>query len=147
MQLSEHNARVIVPLVFLTAPMNTHGYNDGSQYTAPSDMAPLTPSDTQDIQKNKAFAALGYVSIFCLVPLTFARQSQFAQFHGKQGLVLFLAAVVVGIVEQMLPILWPMLALCNLAILVLSVMGIIKAIEGKYWEMPILGDLAKKLTF
>ena len=100
-----------------------------------------------DIQKNKVVAAIGYVSVLCLVPLFVARESKFAQFHGKQGLALFLAAIVIAVVRQVLPGLWPILSLLNLVILVLSVIGIVKAVEGKYWDMPILGGLAKKFTF
>ena len=100
-----------------------------------------------DIVKNKVTAAIGYVSVLCLVPLFAARESKFAQFHGKQGLALFLTAIVIAVVRQVLPGLWPILALCNLVVLVLSVMGIIKAAEGKYWDLPILGTVAKKFTF
>lgn len=109
--------------------------------------APQSSNDQSDVQKHKLVAAIGYISVLCLVPLFTARESKFAQFHGKQGLALFLVAIVVAIMQQIMPTLWPILALCNLGLLVLSVMGLIKAAEGQYWELPIFGELAKKLTF
>src|SRR3989339_630004 len=43
----------------------------------------------QDVEENKTVAALSYAWILCLVPLLGKRNSKFAQFHAKQGLVLF----------------------------------------------------------
>jgi len=100
-----------------------------------------------DVSKHKVMAAIGYVSILCFVPLLGAPKSSYAKFHGKQGLVLFLTAVIIGVIQQILPGLWGILALANLGLLVLSVMGIVKAAEGQLWEMPVLGQFAKKFTF
>ncbi|MCR4311714.1 MAG: hypothetical protein NUV56_00355 [Candidatus Uhrbacteria bacterium] len=108
----------------------------------------LAPHDTaDDIKQHKLLAIIGYISILFLIPLIKAPKSPFAKFHGKQGLVLFLAACVVAGVDQLLPGMWALLSLVNLALLVLSVMGMVKASEGAYWEMPFLGQFAKKLNF
>ena len=42
-----------------------------------------------DVEANKTVAALSYISILFLVPLLGKRDSKFAQFHAKQGLILF----------------------------------------------------------
>ncbi|EKD47083.1 MAG: hypothetical protein ACD_66C00234G0001, partial [uncultured bacterium] len=35
--------------------------------------------------------------------------------------------------------------ICYIAFTVLSIIGILKALEGTLWEMPVLGEYAKKL--
>ena len=47
----------------------------------------------KQIDENKVIAAIGYFGILCLLPLILKKDSPFAQFHGKQGLVLLIAFV------------------------------------------------------
>ncbi len=106
--------------------------------------------DQGDIEKNKGMAVLGYIGILCLIPLLAAKESKFAQFHAKQGLALFLFEIVVGILYAipgvnviMFFIGWILYVL----ILILAIMGIVNALGGKYWKMPVLGGLAEKFNF
>lgn len=106
--------------------------------------------DQGDIEKNKGMAVLGYIGILCLIPLLAAKESKFAQFHAKQGLALFLFEIVVGILYAipgvnvvMFFIGWILYVL----ILILAIMGIVNALQGKYWKMPVLGGLAEKFNF
>jgi uncharacterized membrane protein len=95
-----------------------------------------------DIQENKAIAILSYIGILCLVPLLAKKESRFAQFHAKQGLVLF----IVEIIGMFLMPLFGLGALINLAALVFSVIGIINVAGGKMSKLPIVGDLAEKFN-
>jgi uncharacterized membrane protein len=99
-------------------------------------------------QNDKIIAALGYIWILCLLPILLKRESKYCQYHGKQGLVLFVASFVV-MVLGMIPILgWLIvLPLGWLLIVILSLLGIINALQGRYWEMPFLGKYAQKLNF
>ncbi|MBT3230546.1 DUF4870 domain-containing protein [Candidatus Uhrbacteria bacterium] len=105
--------------------------------------------DKKDVDDNKALAALGYVFILCFIPLLMAKDSKFAQFHAKQGLVLFIVEVVLMVVSNILifiPILgWFVMMIAYLAVTIAAIAGILKALEGEMWEMPVLGDYAKKL--
>jgi len=105
---------------------------------------------SQDIEDNKAIAAIGYLSILCLIPLLMAKDSPFAQFHAKQGLVLFIAEVVVFFLNGFLALIpfigWFAMVVLNIALLLLALAGLIKAYNGEKWEMPILGAYAKKLN-
>ena len=47
------------------------------------------PQDSE-IESSKFFAAVGYLNVLCFVPLLLKKESKFAQFHGKQALVLFI---------------------------------------------------------
>lgn len=104
------------------------------------------PSDVDD---NKVIAAIGYISILCLIPLMMAKESPFAQFHAKQGLVLFIVEVIVFFLNGILafiPVLgWLVAVVINLGVLALALLGIYKALQGEKWEMPLLGSYAKQL--
>ena len=95
--------------------------------------------DKKDIENNKIIAALGYVWILCLIPLFLKRNSKFAQFHAKQGVLL----LIVEIVAFVIPVIGWLLYMIALAY---ALIGIKSALEGKYWEMPILGKHASKLN-
>jgi len=96
----------------------------------------------KDVEENKTIAALSYVWILCLVPLLGKKDSKFAQFHAKQGLVLFIIEIVSGLLIWF-PIFGQLLAL---ALLVISVVGIIKALNGEWWEIPYIHDWSKKIN-
>ncbi|MFH0780327.1 MAG: hypothetical protein V1928_05795, partial [Parcubacteria group bacterium] len=48
---------------------------------------------------DRAFAAISYISILCLVSLLLKKDSQFVQFHAKQGVVLLIAEVILWFVN------------------------------------------------
>ena len=94
---------------------------------------------------DRFFAAIGYLGILCLVPLLLKKQSAFAQHHGKQGLVILIAwlGLWVGMIVPILgQIVW---SLGSLALMILIILGMINAFQGKMWEMPVLGKYAKTL--
>lgn len=95
-----------------------------------------------DIDDNRLAAALSYVWVLCLLPLLGKRHSKFVQHHAKQGLVLFLVELV-GMLVFWIPLFGQLLFLFFVG---LSVVGVYKALAGKYWEMPILGRYAKDIN-
>ncbi|PJE76868.1 hypothetical protein COV05_01575 [Candidatus Uhrbacteria bacterium CG10_big_fil_rev_8_21_14_0_10_48_16] len=98
-----------------------------------------------DLPDDRLFAAIGYLGILCLVPLLLKKDSAFAQHHGKQGLVILLAWLVLW-VGNIIPILGQIVwTLGTLALLILIILGMINALQGKMWEMPFLGKYAKDL--
>ena len=119
--------------------------------------APDAPkADANEIEEGKTFAAIGYLGILFLVPLLAAKDNKFAQFHAKQGIVLFIAFIICAIIASILfiiPIIGTFL-LGPVAFLIvfiggaiLAIMGIVKALQGEYWKMPILGGWAEQLNF
>jgi len=99
----------------------------------------------KDINDNKVFAAIGYLGILCLLPILLKKDSKYAQFHGKQALVLFIAEVAVMFVN-IIPFLGQLVwFFASIFFLIISIVGIIKSLQGEYWEMPILGEYAKKI--
>lgn len=101
-------------------------------------------SDSQgnDIELNRGIAALSYVWFLCFIPLFLRRDSDFAQFHAKQGLVLF-AIELVGTVIFWIPIFgW----LLYVVVVVISIYGFFKAIDGKYWPAPVISRWAERIN-
>ncbi len=97
---------------------------------------------TKDIEKNKTIAALSYVWILFLLPLLLKKRSKFAQFHAKQGLVLFIIEIAAGLFVW-IPILGQIL---SLALLVVSVVGIVKTLNGEWWKIPYIYNWSKKIN-
>ena len=102
---------------------------------------------TSDIKENKVIAALSYVSILCFVSLYLKKNSPFAQFHGRQGFTLFALGVALWIFSWFPIIGWMVWMLGSLVVVVFSIMGFAKALQGQLWELPFLGSIAKKLEF
>jgi len=90
-----------------------------------------------DIEKNKSVAAAAYLWILCLIPLLTKQKSKYAQFHAKQGLVLF-GLSFFTIVPFFGWILF-------LTLIIVSATAVIKAYNGEWWKIPFVYDLSKKI--
>ncbi len=97
--------------------------------------------DLEDVEKNKAMAILSYIIFF--IPLIAARESKFALYHANQGLVLFLAAVVINIVGGIVPFIgwFIILPFGWIAVVILAIIGIINASKGLMKPLPLIGGI------
>ena len=97
-------------------------------------------------KEGNAYAILAYLWMLCLIPLLLKKDDEFVLFHAKQGLILFIIEVAVGIVG-VIPLLgWLIVMLGTLVCGALSIIGIIQVLMGNKWKMPIIGDWAEKVT-
>jgi len=109
-----------------------------------SEQAPT--GDPKDIEENKILAVIGYLGILFLVPLLAKKESPYAQFHGRQGMVLFIVEVV-GYLIAVIPFVgWFLSLILGIFTFVLAIMGIINAAGGKMKELPVIGEYAKKIN-
>lgn len=103
-------------------------------------------AETKDVQEGKIFALIGYLWILCLVPLLLKKENKFALFHAKQGLVLFICEIAVWIIG-IIPFLgWAICIAGSVACGVVSIIGMVQALMGNYWKIPVLGDYAEKIN-
>ncbi|MBI3313117.1 MAG: hypothetical protein HYZ83_02645 [Candidatus Omnitrophica bacterium] len=110
-----------------------------------NESSPTTPQDPE-IQDGKFFAAIGYLSVLCFVPLLLKKGNKFAQFHGKQGLVLFILEVAASILKAV-PALGDLIFTVAFVVFgILSLVGILKVLMGEYWEMPVVYEVANRIT-
>ena len=94
-----------------------------------------------DIKKNKHIAVLSYFWILCLIPLLGKKRSKFVQFHARQGLVLFIIEIGAGLFSWV-PFFGQILVL---TLIILSALGVVKSMHGKWWKIPIIYDWSKKV--
>ncbi|PIT93589.1 hypothetical protein COU00_03555 [Candidatus Falkowbacteria bacterium CG10_big_fil_rev_8_21_14_0_10_43_11] len=103
-----------------------------------------TKFEAGDVEDNKIIASLSYIFILCLAPLMLKRKSEFAQFHARQGLTIAVAWFVFWVIG-IIPVLgWLISFLGNLALLVISIMGVIKTLDGQTWKIPYIYEWSKK---
>ncbi len=102
----------------------------------------LSPEDKKDVEENKIFAVLAYLSVLVLVPLLAKKESKFAMFHAKQGLVLLVGWIISWILSFVF-----IGFILDIVMIVFSIWGIVNAATGKYAKLPIIGDLSEKFKF
>lgn len=96
--------------------------------------------------EERFFAVLSYLAFLCFVPLLLKKESRFAQFHGKQGLVLFILEIAAAILRAV-PALGDTLGTLAFVVLsILSMVGIVKALIGESWPIPVIHELVSKMS-
>ncbi len=95
-----------------------------------------------DIEENKLMASFSYLWILCLVPLFLKRQSKFAQFHAKQGFILLVVEVIMSVL-MWIPVIGKILFI---GVIILAILGFIKAYNGEYWKMPFIYKWSQKIN-
>ncbi len=95
--------------------------------------------------KNIGMAIIAYF-LFFIPLLTDAKNDPFVKYHIKQGLVLFIAALITGIAYQIPVISW-FAWLLNIGVFVLLIFGVLNAIAGKEKQLPLIGKFADKFKF
>ncbi len=127
------------------------------QPPAPMYQPPVMPgapqqADIRDAQDNKTMAILAYILFFIPLLTGAHKTSEFAKYHTNQGTVLFIAALVYSFVYGILSfilafipvvgwILIVVLGLASLIFLVLCIVGIINAANGRMQPLPVIGGI------
>ena len=93
--------------------------------------------------KRKILAALSYVPVVFLISLLGWVNDDFIQFHGRQGLALFIVWFIFWALG-LVPLLGLIIPLGYLVLLVIAIIGIATAFLGRKWVVPIIGKYAEK---
>ena len=111
---------------------------------------PPPPPPPAPVSSNRSvMLVLSYLGILALIPLITEKEDREVQWNAKNGLVflvaylvltvaLFMASFVIGVVGMLQVPLW-------LGYLVLIILGITNAMNGKRFVIPGLSDFADKL--
>lgn len=91
-------------------------------------------------------AAIAYIGPLVIASYLMGKDNEFVKFHTKQGFVVFGIEVLVWILGSMMYGFWMIMSLINLATLILSIIGIVNAVQGQKKELPIIGSLAKNIN-
>ncbi len=111
--------------------------------------APQTPKfDPKDVAENNIYAALSYMSVLGVVMYLAKKDSKFVQEHAKQGVVLFVAEIAVYILGIVPVIGWFIIApIGNALAFIVALIAFIKAIQGEFWEIPLIGQYRNRVKF
>ena len=112
---------------------NTSRSTDANRYKE------TVKSAVQSADQSKLLAGMSYISGLFLVPMLFAKDDQFASFHAKQGMNLFVAGILGDIAGSMLGVGW----LVTLARLYMIYQGISNVANGRKRKLPYIGDIFK----
>lgn len=99
-------------------------------------------------ERNNTLAIISYLGIFCLVPLLLKEKNDFVKFHAKQGLVLFIGEfiswILFGVIFYFLRVLGDLVLVFWL---ILSIIGIVNALNKEKKEIPLVGKIAANFKF
>ena len=125
--------------------------------TIPTPVAASVAVPTSDVRpptsvsgERRGMAAISYLGILCLIPLIFAKDSAFAQYHAKQGVILAIVGIILQLVSDVLwnvPFGGALVTIVGLVLFVVSIMGIVKAFRGEKFEIPYMSEWAAKIHF
>lgn len=97
------------------------------------------------LTKDNIYAVLAYIWVLCLIPVLTKKDDPFIKFHARQGLMLFIIEIALGIVG-IIPLLGVIVSQIGyLVCLVVAVMAIIQVLKGKEWKIPYIGEWAEKI--
>lgn len=109
------------------------------------------PSEKQHSSEDVVFLILAYLGILALIPFFVVKDNEYVRWHSKQGLVLvgfeivlWIALMIIGFIP-ILNIIFAFLGLFIwLAILVLHIFCIVRALKGDRWYVPVIGIYTDK---
>jgi uncharacterized membrane protein len=112
-----------------------------SQVAAPAAAAPAAPGLDDNLAGALSYLAVPAIIFLVVEPYS---RNKFVRFHAFQGLLLWvfnvvghivLTVTIIGVV--LYPLLW-------LLVVVLGIIGAIKAFQGQKWKIPVIGPIAEK---
>ena len=114
----------------------------------PKPDAKKTTRDPKDVEDGKQIAWLSYIGILFLIPLLAKKGNSFCMHHAKQGMVYFIIEFCLAVL-LIVPVLgWIIYVLGMIFMLVMSIIGLIQALQGNWWEAPMgIHGLSKKFNF
>ena len=114
-----------------------NGYNYTGYQTNQPDLQQAL-SDVYDVSTNKGISILCYFGLFLLIPLLARPNSKFVKFHANQGLICFIAGIILSILSA-IPVINILSSFALVALLVLEIIGIVNCCKGEMKELPVIG--------
>ena len=95
----------------------------------------------------KFLGLISYLGILCVIPIILKSKSNFIRFHTRQGMVLFISEIIFTLIWIIPFVGWFIGFVGWIICFIFSLVGIIKAITGQEWKMPVLHRFTKKVRF
>ncbi|HUV30112.1 MAG TPA: hypothetical protein VMY05_03340 [Acidobacteriota bacterium] len=94
-------------------------------------------------EEGRLAAVMSYIPFLCFVPLLKMKENKEARFHARQGVMLFLIELIAALflIDKVSNFVFTAVLLVAAA---LSVAGIVFALQGRNYRLPIISDLADR---
>ncbi len=126
-------------------PAATVGASSAAAGVAP---ALQPPAQTTGGLSPNAAAALAYVTIIPAIVFLIIEpynRIKLVKFHAVQCIGLAIAAFAVHLIAAFIPVIgWMAQPLIGIAFLILWILCIVKASQGQFFKLPVIGDFAEK---
>jgi uncharacterized membrane protein len=113
---------------------------------------PNNPNTALNMPQNTA-AGLSYIFFAGIIVFLIEKQNRLVRFHAMQGFILFLIASVFSIIDKSInqalyynSAFTCVSGLVGLAFIVIWVICLVNAFQGKYFKLPVIGDYAEKFA-
>lgn len=108
---------------------------------------PKNNNKKQDDSKLFAFLGILLTVIGFIIAYATKKEDKYVMFYAKQGLVLFIASVIIWVVA-MIPIVGGIISwIAWIGWIILWVIGMIYSLSGQMKDIPIIGEFAAKFNF
>lgn len=106
-------------------------------------LEPIGNSSLGMTENLAALLAIIFSPISSIIILVLEKESKFVKFHSIQAIAVAVVVFVVNVVLGFIPILgWILLIFINLGAFILWILLLIKAYQGEWFELPVLGKFA-----
>ncbi len=95
------------------------------------------------LKNNTLMGILAYMGPLVIISYITAKEVPFVKFHIKQGLVLLVLEIIIWISGMIMYQLWMVWQIINFFVIILAILGIINASQGKEKNLPLVGSYAK----
>lgn len=99
--------------------------------------------DITGLDQERLLALLSYLTVLVVIPLLIGRDQPFVRFHAKQGLLLLVGIIISLIIASWIPVLGNVLFLL---LMLIDIVALVQTILGRTWKIPVIGDLAQKIS-
>jgi len=92
-------------------------------------------------------AAISYIPFLFIVSLILAKDDEFILSHAKQGFGLFIVEVIIWLLSLIPFIGFIFKYIFGVLIFLVALYSFIEALVGKFWKIPLIGDLSQEIKF
>ena len=99
----------------------------------------------KEIKDGAPFAMLSYVLFLWILVFIFKKDNDFARFHAKQGIVIFVGNILC-LLLMVIPVLGIVFGLLEIGFVFASLYGIYLSLTGKTERIYLISDIADKMV-
>lgn len=102
--------------------------------------------EEKEIREGAPFAAISYILFLWLIAFILKKDNEFAHYHAKQGLIIFIGEIIclflpifgfIGVIFYKIGL---------IVFLILSLYGVYSSLTGKLCRIPVVTEIASKLV-